>query len=134
VGRQDLADDPRMANNAGRVVHEKELDAAIAAWTGTRPAAEVLATLEKAEVPGGAIYNVVDMVNDEHFKARGLFETVQVKGEDLTIPAMVPFLSDTPGRTEWPGPEIGAHNEAVFGGLLGLSRERIAQLQAGGAI
>jgi crotonobetainyl-CoA:carnitine CoA-transferase CaiB-like acyl-CoA transferase len=134
MGRADLAEDPRMANNAGRVQHEKELDAAIAAWTGTLSSSAVLEILEKAEVPAGAIYSVVDMMNDEHFRARGLFEQVEVKGRPMAIPAMVPFLSDTPGRTEWPGPEIGAHNEEIFGGLLGYSAVEMTRLRAEGVI
>ncbi|MBM4197654.1 MAG: CoA transferase [Gammaproteobacteria bacterium] len=134
MGRPDLADDPRMANNAGRVVHEKELDAAITAWTGTLTADELLEILEKVGVPAGPIYSVVDMMNDEHFKARGLFETVKVNGEDLKVPAMVPFLSDTPGRTEWPGPAIGAHNDEVFGQLLGYPAADIASLKSAGVI
>jgi crotonobetainyl-CoA:carnitine CoA-transferase CaiB-like acyl-CoA transferase len=134
MGRVDLAEDPRMANNAGRVQHERELDAAIAAWTGTLSSAAVLEILEKAEVPAGAIYNVVDMMNDEHFRARGLFEQVEVKGRSMAIPAMVPFLSDTPGRTDWPGPEIGAHNEEIFGGLLGYSAAEMTRLREEGVI
>ncbi len=134
VGRADLADDPRLANNAGRVQHEKELDAAIAAWTGTLPSTAVLTILEKAEVPAGPIYSVVDMMKDEHFKARGLFEQVQVNGQPLTVPAMIPFLSATPGRTEWPGPAIGAHNQEIFGGLLGYSRTEMESLQKNGVI
>lgn len=134
MGRPDLADDPRMANNAGRVQHEKELDAAITAWTSTLTAGEVLAALERVDVPAGPIYSVVDMMNDEHFRARGLFEQVEVGGRPLTIPAMVPFLSDTPGRTLWPGPEIGAHNQQVFGGLLGYSAEALARLRSDGVI
>ncbi len=134
MGRQDLADDPRMANNAGRVQHEKELDAAIAAWTSTISATEVLEILDKVTVPAGAIFNVVDMVQDEHFKARGLFETVTVNGKPLIIPAMVPFLSATPGRTEWPGPAIGAHNQEVFGELLGYSAAEIQTLRSDGII
>ena len=134
IGRPDLAADPRMASNAGRVQHEKELDAAITGWTSSRTAHEVLAELEKAEVPGGPIYSVVDMMNDEHFRARGLFEKVQVNGAPLTIPAMVPFLSATPGRTEWPGPAIGAHNQEIFGGLLGLSAGDMERLHQEGVI
>jgi len=134
MGRPDLADDPRMANNAGRVRHEKELDAAITAWTSTLDAADVLTSLERVDVPAGPIYSVVDMMNDEHFRARGLFEQVEVNGSPLTIPAMVPFLSGTPGRTEWPGPAIGAHNREVFGGLLGYDEETLAALQRDGVI
>ncbi len=134
IGRQDLADDPRMASNAGRVQHEKELDAAITTWTGTLTSAEVLAALEKVDVPAGPIYSVGDMMKDEHFRARGLFEKVEVDGGELTIPAMVPFLSDTPGRTVWPGPAIGAHNQEVFGGLLGYTAADLRRLQDQGVI
>lgn len=129
MGRPDLADDLRMANNAGRVAHEKELDAAISAWTGSVTSQEVLQILEQADVPSGPIYSVVDMMRDPHFRARGLFEEVQVNGQPLTIPAMMPFLSETPGRTDWPGPAIGAHNAEVLEGLLGLSAEEIASLR-----
>lgn len=134
MGRPDLAEDPRMANNAGRVAHEKELDAAISAWTGTLTAQEVLQTLEKADVPSGPIYSVVDMMQDPHFRARGLFEEVQVNGAPLSIPAIMPFLSETPGRTDWPGPAIGSHNGEVLEGLLGLSSGEIAALRKDGVI
>jgi len=134
MGRPDLADDPRMADNAGRVKHEKELDEAIGGWTSSLSSTEVLDRLEKAAVPGGPIYSVVDMFNDPHFQARGLFEEVIVNGEPLTIPALVPFLSATPGRTDWPGPEIGAHNEEILSGLLGLGPEEMARLTDAGAI
>jgi len=134
IGRPELADDPRMANNAGRVVHEKELDAAIGAWTGSMTAAGVLDVLARAEVPSGPIYSVVDMLADPHFNARGLFEEVQVNGEALKIPAMLPFMSETPGRTDWPGPEVGAHNAEVLGELLGFGPDQLAGLRNDGVI
>ncbi|MBL8224285.1 MAG: CoA transferase [Chromatiales bacterium] len=134
MGRPDLADDPRMANNAGRVQHEKELDAAISAWTSSLDSSDVLAVLEKADVPCGPIYSVVDMLKDPHFNARGLFEQVQVNGAPLTIPAMLPMLTATPGRTDWPGPDIGQHNGEVLGGLLGLGDADLAALQRDGIV
>lgn len=134
MGRPDLADDPRMADNAGRVRHEKELDAAIGAWTGAHVAAEVLDILGKADVPSGPIYSVVDMMNDPHFRARGLFEEVQVNGQPLTIPAMMPFLSATPGRTDWPGPVVGAHNQEILGELLGYGKDQLDSLAGDGII
>jgi len=134
IGRPDLADDPRMANNAGRVIHEKELDVAIGAWTGSLAASDVLDILGKADVPSGPIYSVGDMLADPHFNARGLFEEVQVNGEPLKIPAMMPFLSDTPGRTDWPGPTVGAHNEEILGNLLGYGAEDLAALSRDGVI
>lgn len=134
IGRADLGEDPRMADNAGRVRHERELDAAIGAWTGDHDAATVLATLEAAEVPCGPIYSVVDMLKDPHFNARGLFEQVDVNGSPLTIPAMLPLLSATPGRTDWPGPAIGQHNAEVLGSLLGLGSADLAALHHDGIL
>jgi crotonobetainyl-CoA:carnitine CoA-transferase CaiB-like acyl-CoA transferase len=77
---------------------------------------------------------VADMMVDPHYIARGLFEQVDVNGQALKIPAMVPKLSDTPGRTDWPGPEVGAFNEAVYGELLGLSADDIAALRGKGIV
>ena len=128
MGRPDLAADGRFATNAGRVRHEAEIDDAIAAWTDSLVAAAALEALEQARVPSGPIYSVADMMADPHFVARGLFEEVEVRGKPLKIPALVPRLSDTPGRTDWPGPEVGAFNEEVYGGVLGLSAEEIREL------
>jgi crotonobetainyl-CoA:carnitine CoA-transferase CaiB-like acyl-CoA transferase len=132
AGRADLAEDPRLAHNAGRVEHQAEIDAAIAAWTATLNSQEALARLEAAEVPAGPIYSVADMVTDPHFQARGLFETVEIDGKPLKIPAIFPKLAATPGATDWPGPEIGSHNAEVFGGLLRLSAAELATLKGQG--
>jgi crotonobetainyl-CoA:carnitine CoA-transferase CaiB-like acyl-CoA transferase len=134
IGRPALGDDPRMADNAGRVVHERELDQAIGAWTGSLTAAQVLEVLDGAQVPSGPIYSVADMLADPHFNARGLFEEVQVNGEPLTIPAMMPFLSDTPGRTDWPGPGVGEHNSEILGNLLGYGPDELKALSRDGVI
>ena len=134
MGRDDLGEDPRLADNAGRVEHEKELDEAITAWTSTLTGDELLTALDEARVPGGPIYSVVDMLKDPHYNARGLFEEVDVAGETLQIPAMIPRLSETPGRTDWPGPEVGAHNAEVLGDVLGMSEDEIAALADKGVI
>jgi len=134
IGRPELGDDPRMADNAGRVVHEKELDQAIGNWTGSLTAAQVLAVLDDAQVPSGPIYSVADMLADPHFNARGLFEQVEVNGEPLKIPAMMPFLSATPGRTDWPGPTVGEHNAEILGKLLGYGPDDLQALSRDGVI
>jgi len=134
MGRDDMAADARLANNAGRVEHEAEIDQAIAAWTGSLSSVDALELLEDARVPSGPIYSVADMMVDPHYIARGLFEQVDVNGQPLKIPAMVPKLSATPGRTDWPGPEVGAFNEAVYGELLCLSAADIAALEGKGVV
>jgi crotonobetainyl-CoA:carnitine CoA-transferase CaiB-like acyl-CoA transferase len=134
AGRPDMADDPRLADNAGRVAHETEIDQAISTWTASLDAEEVLQRLEAAAVPAGPIYSVADMLRDPHFQARGLFEDVEVDGKPLKLPAMVPKLSATPGGTDWPGPAVGAHNQEILGGLLGLSDAELDALRREGVI
>ena len=134
IERHDLAEDPRLDDNAGRVEHQSEVDGAIAKWAAAHDSTEVLRCLEEAVVPAGPIYSVADMMSDEHFQARGMFESVEVDGKPLAIPAITPRLEDTPGATDWPGPEVGAHNDAVYCDLLGLSPDEIADLGEQGVI
>ncbi|HEY5700961.1 MAG TPA: CaiB/BaiF CoA-transferase family protein [Gammaproteobacteria bacterium] len=128
AGRPEFADDPRLANNAGRVEHQEEVDAAIAEWTASLASGDVLARLETAEVPCGPINNIADMMSDPHFQARGLFEEAQVDGEPLKIPALMPKLDGTPGRTVWPGPALGAHSREILCGLLGIGDAEFTDL------
>lgn len=134
MGRPDMAADPRFEDNAGRVEHEKEIDDAITEWTGSVSSEQALTAMEEAQVPSGPIYSVVDMLADEHFNARGLFEEVDVNGTTLKIPGMVPKLSRTPGRTDWAGPEVGAFNDEILGGLLGFSDDELNSMRDLGII
>jgi crotonobetainyl-CoA:carnitine CoA-transferase CaiB-like acyl-CoA transferase len=132
--RPDLANDPRLASNAGRVQHEAEIDAVIASWTGSHDCDEVVALLDTVAVPSGPIYSVAEMTQDPHFVARGLFERVEVDGAPLTIPAILPRLAQTPGYTQWPGPKLGEHTDEVLSTLLNLSSAQVAGLRAQGVI
>lgn len=132
--RADLADDPRLAQNPGRVEHQTELDDAIAAWTGNRASADVLTILEAADVPSGPIYNAEDMMADPHFQARDLFHQVEIDGKPLKVPAITPRLEKTPGQTRWPGPEVGSHNDEVFHEILGLDADAVANLREAGVV
>ncbi len=133
VGRQDLADDPALAHNPGRVAAQERIDDAIAAWTATLPSAEVMRLLDAAEVPVGLIYSVADMRADPHYQARGMFETVDVPGGTMEIPAIMPRLDGTPGRTTHAGPEVGAHTDAVLR-ALGVTEQELADWRASGDI
>jgi len=103
-------------------------------WTETLTLAEVLAKLEEATVPAGPINSVVEIVSDPQFQARGAFEEIDVGGRPLKLPAIAPKLSATPGRTDWAGPAVGAHNREVFAGVLGLTDAEIAELEQAGVI
>jgi crotonobetainyl-CoA:carnitine CoA-transferase CaiB-like acyl-CoA transferase len=129
AGRPDLAEDPRLQSNAGRVEHQQLVDEAVAAWTSSLPASEILAALEEAQVPAGPIYSVADMFADPQFAARGLFEEVETPTGPLKVPAILPRLAGTPGRTEFAGPELGSANREVLRDLLGLGDEEIGLLE-----
>jgi crotonobetainyl-CoA:carnitine CoA-transferase CaiB-like acyl-CoA transferase len=134
AGRPDLAQDPRLADNAGRVAHEREIDQALADWTATCDAEPLLARLEQARVPAGPIYHVADMLRDPQYQARGLFEEVAVGGTALRIPAIAPRLAQTPGRSDWAGPAVGSHNREVYAELLGLDSSELGELSRRGVI
>ncbi len=112
AGRPDMAADPRYATNKDRVAHQGAIDEAIAAWTSTHTCAEVVARLTEAGVPAGPINSAKDLREDPHLAARGRFETVEVGGAPLVLPALGPKLLDTPGRTDWPGGALGADDDA----------------------
>ncbi|MFZ5722477.1 MAG: CaiB/BaiF CoA transferase family protein [Pseudomonadota bacterium] len=134
AGHPDMATDPRLATNPGRVRHEREIDAALAGWCAAHDAAHILRALDEAQVPGGPIYSVADMFADPHFNARGMFENVTVNGKPLAIPAILPKLASTPGGTEWPGPEVGSHSEEVLRNVLNLSAGEIDGLRQRGVV
>lgn len=80
IGRPDLADDPALAQNDGRVKQSAMLDAAIDAWTTHHSMDDVLATLEHAEVPSGRIYSVADIVGNVHYQARDMLLNADLPG------------------------------------------------------
>jgi formyl-CoA transferase len=124
IGRPDLADNPALAHNDGRVEHNDVIDTAISAWTRRHSLDEALATLGAAEVPVGKIYSAADIDADPHFRERGMIESVALPdGSPVDIPGIVPKLSDTPGRTRWIGPELGAHNQEVAAILAQLDHD-----------
>lgn len=134
IGRNDLAHDPELANNGGRAVRGDELDAVISKWCGAHDLEEVLAVLDVADVPSGKIYDVVDIVNDLHYRARGMIEEAHLRdGTQFKIPGIVPKLSNTPGGTRWLGPELGEHTQTVLS-ALGYDDDQIQEFRQKGVV
>ncbi len=129
MGDASMGHDPRYQENNQRVEHQAEIDGVIGRWTGSLTQTDVLAQLESAGVAAGPIYNVQDMFADPQYQARGLFEEVATQSGPLKIPAIIPRLADTPGKTEWAGAMLGAHNDEIYAGLLGMSAADIAGLK-----
>ncbi len=135
MGRPDLADDPNFSSNARRVAHRGKTDAMVQECVGSYTAKEVMETLEANEVPNGLVYSVADMFQDPHYQARENIISMNdpVDGE-IKMCSVVPRLSETPGRVETTGPEMGAHNQEVYCDLLGFSPEELDRMKGEGIV
>jgi len=134
IGRKDLAEDPELAGNAGRVARVQELDQAIGAWSVLHTLDEVLAALDQARVPAGRIYTARDIVNDPHYRSRDMIlNTTLADGTPLEVPGVVPKLSLTPGTLRTLAPALGQDTEAVLR-QAGISEAAMAELRAKGVI
>lgn len=135
IGRSDLAEDPRYATNQGRAENVAFIDQVIEEWTKQHPLQEVQRRLDEAAVPVGPIYSIVEIVEDEHYRARNMLEEIRLPdGETVLFPGVVPKLSETPGGHEWVGPRLGEHNEEILKGLLRLDDAELARLKEKKAI
>lgn len=118
IGRDDLATDPALVGNPGRVARVDEIDVAIGAWTQARTVEQVLAVLNAASVPVGRIYTAADIAADPHFQAREMILPVTTKdGLTVQVPGIVPKLSRTPGAITRGAPTLGEDTEAVLSRL-----------------
>jgi formyl-CoA transferase len=134
IGRPDLADDPALADNAGRVARVAEIDDAIGHWTVELSVDAVLAKLDAASVPAGRIYTVADIAADPHYRARGMLEEIRTDdGDTLTVPGIVPKLSATPGSHRRNAPALGQDTDDVLR-ELGLTPEQIEGLKQRGIV
>ena len=116
IGRDDLGNDPALADNAGRVTRVEELDRAIGDWTVTRSVNDVLSQLGEARVPAGRVYTAKDIVEDPHFRARDMILKQQTRnGYELEVPGVVPKLMGTPGSIRSSAPNLGDDTDAVLG-------------------
>ena len=134
IGREDLAVDPGLADNTGRVARVAEIDGAIGDWAARHTVDEVLATLDGADVPAGRIYTVADIARDPHYRGRGMIEQVELDdGTRLDVPGITPKLSRTPGGHRRNAPTLGQDTRAVLEDI-GLTPGQIRALQDRGIV
>ncbi|MEH6687422.1 MAG: CaiB/BaiF CoA-transferase family protein [Halopseudomonas sabulinigri] len=134
IGRDDLADDPTLADNAGRDARRDELYALIDSWAARRSQEDVLTLLNHAEVPASKIYSAADMFSDPQYLAREMFINATLPdGKPFKMPGIVPKLTETPGGAEWTGPALGEHTDALLK-QLGYNDEGLVLLRKNGVI
>ena len=136
MGQAGLADDPRFVTHTARGENQDEIEDLIAEWAGRHDAAEIDRILNDAGVICGPIYTIADIFEDPQFRARDmLVQHVDPEFGEYIGPGIVPKLSETPGAVRWSATwEEGSHNREVYGGLLGLSDNELAELKAEGIV
>ncbi len=118
IDRADLAQDPRLAGNAGRAEHAETIDAAIGHWTGQHDRETVLAVMNTAGVPAGKSYDAADIAQDPHYQARGMIlDATLPDGSVVQVPGIVPKLSATPGQVTRAAPTLGQHTAEILDSL-----------------
>jgi formyl-CoA transferase/succinyl-CoA--D-citramalate CoA-transferase len=135
MGQPHLADDPRFVTHIARGENAELLDSMIATWSASLDVADLTARLEQFGVVFGPINSIAEVVQDPHFRERGM---VRDHHDDdfgtITVPGVFPVLSETPGDIAWLGPqEVGAHNAEIYA-RIGLGEETIEDLKARGVI
>lgn len=135
MGQPHLADDPRFVTHIARGENAELLDSMIATWSASLDVADLTARLEQFGVVFGPINSIAEVVQDPHFRERGM---VRDHHDDdfgtITVPGVFPVLSETPGDIAWLGPQqVGAHNAEIYA-RIGLGEETIEDLKARGVI
>jgi crotonobetainyl-CoA:carnitine CoA-transferase CaiB-like acyl-CoA transferase len=134
IGRPDLAQDPALKSNDGRVLQNAMLDTVIGEWTATLSTDDLLSALDQADVPCGRIFTAADIVDDPHYRSRNMIlQTALPDGTPVKMPGITPKLSETPGAVRWPGPELGEHTGEVLRDL-GYGDSDIEKLVSDGVI
>ena len=135
IGKNSWASDAKFANKAGRKEHRQELDEKLSHWARKCTPRQAFRLLQEAGVAAGVPSSGEDLFHDIHLRARGhIVETESQPWGKITHHGLpgIPSLSEADAAQ--PAPWIGAHNDQVFGGILGLSAARIQELKESQAI
>ena len=117
--------------NGPMFVGQGHVDQFVADWTSTYDRTDLIALCEKFQVPCGPVASIAEIFEDPHYKARGNIAFSQdTRAGEIAVPAPMPRLLDTPATIEWLGPALGAHNDEIYRGMLGLSAAEIEALKA----
>jgi len=135
MGQEELAVDPRFATDAARCENIDVLHSIVGEWMEGKTVAEVISLMEEAQIPCSPVYDIPDVLDDPHIRAREMIVDIDYPGLGRVPLTGFPIkFSETPGNIATRGPDLGEHNEEIYCGLLGFSREELAGLQQDGII
>ncbi len=135
MGEPELAEASGWGVLANRERDREQVDRHVGEWTAGLDRDEVLRICEESQVPCGPVYAIDEIFQDPQYAARGnILRMTDERIGEIAIPNLVPRLSDTPGRVDTLGPDLGAHNQEVYENILGMSSDEIGRLQAAGVI
>ena len=137
MDQPELATDSRFVDHVARGRNQDELDKIIGDWAVQRQPDDIIETLSAAGVISGPINTVAEVVRDPQLRARGMLVDHYDEriGRNVLGPGVIPVLSETPGGVRNAGPaRPGQHNAEVYGELLGLSTDQIADLETEGVL
>jgi len=136
IGRDELASDPRFQSDLARWEHRETLDPVVAEWVASQTAEQVIAAAEKIPIPFGMCYNQTEVAGDPHVQEREMLVKVPAPdGENTATVTGIPIrMSGAPNKLERSIPKLGEHNEEIYCGILGFSRDDLAKLEEEGAI
>ena len=135
IGRADLVDDPRFADNVARVAHRGQVDELIGGWTATLGKEKVFETMRRHHVPAAPVRDLVEVMNDPHMHGRGMLHWVDHPEAGRVVLPSSPLRYDGVEQIK-PSPSagLGQHNAEIYGDWLGLSADELARLAADGVI
>ncbi|WP_254810201.1 CaiB/BaiF CoA transferase family protein [Natronosalvus amylolyticus] len=135
IGRPELKDDPRFETNEKRLENVEELDAIIGDWMAEHTREDILEIFEEHDATIAPVYNVADILEDDHYREREA--VVEIDDPDLGTAAVqntIPKFSETPGDVDYLGPDLGAHNDEIYGEFLSYDADVLAELEQEGVI
>ena len=135
IGKSSWAADERLAAKGNRKKHREELDQRLAEWTRTLTSRQAFRLLQQAGVAAGIPMSGEELYYDIHLRERGhIVETEAPPWGKIAHHGLPGIPSLSAANAARPAPWIGAHNDQVFGQILGLSEEKIEELKKAGAI
>ena len=138
MGREDLKEDPRYKTMAQRMKNADEVDALVESWTAGKEKREMVEILRKHGIASGVVATIPEVLADPHLNFRGMVVPLEhpelgrlEEAKAFDVPVR---LSESAGGFDHPAPYLGAHNEEIYGGWLGYSKEDLDQLKKQGII